>query len=818
MPVFSLSEDQVAIQAMAKEFAEGEIRPLAEKLDRSPDPIQDFPWTLVRKGSGLGLRTVALPQEYGGLELDYRTQLVLIDELGYPDVACARIFSQNWKLCAEIADCGTKEQKRKFLSQFIEDETFLLAGTPPASQPESDDALSTGERKISATRKGDHYHLNGTARFASFGPVAKLLLVEARSGAGAKEASLFLVPTDTPGVSVAAFEDTVGSRIDLKGLLVFKDAKLPVANLLGGKEGRTFSDAFIAAGNIEVSAHAMALARAALDATTAYANERIQGGRRIIEHQAVALSLADMYIALQAGRSVLWRAAWELDHGRVDRALTTSCKLFCTEAAINIARNAVELFGGSGVMRELPLQKYFRDALVLAHLGASNGADRIATCAILAAEETGRPGEGRPTESAPKQVLYDSRKLSPIEFEMTEEQRSLQRIAREFSEKEIRPVAEKLDRSENLLGDFPWDLVKKGSKLGLRTLSVPKEYGGPGADFQTWLVVIEELGRIDISLAKIFSQCWKLARRLGESGTQALKDRYLPAFRDDDTFLMSGASTEPGSGSDGHLPYDAPNAGVMLSAQRVGDHYVLNGRKHFVSLAPIAKLLFVTARTDKTVGTSVGTSTFLIPRDTPGLSFGAVHDKVGLRIYFQGEFNFDNAKIPVENLIGGREGFTGFDGAASNIELAAYAVVVARAALDATIRYASETSRGGRPLIRHQSVSAMIADMYQEIEAARTLLWRATWMADQRKSDRTLTMSAKVITTEVAVKVCLSALEIFGEDGIVRASPLQKFARDALALPHMDATNPINKIKIAKLLDAWSAGKTPEWGATTARY
>ncbi|MBI2319794.1 MAG: acyl-CoA dehydrogenase, partial [Betaproteobacteria bacterium] len=684
MPAFSLTEDQVAIQAMAKEFAEGEIRPLAEKLDRSQEPIQDFPWTLVRKGSELGLRTVALPQEYGGLGLDYRTQLVLIDELAYPDVACARIFSQNWNLCAEIADCGTKDQKRKFLSQFIEDDTLLLAGG----------------HGISAARKGDHYLLNGAARFASFGPVAKLLLVEARTGTD--ETSLFLVPADIAGVSVAAFEDTVGSRIDLKGQLVFKDARLPVANLLGGKEGRGFSDAFVAADHLETSAHAMALARAALDATAAYANERIQGGRRIIEHQAVALSLADMYIALQTGRSVLWRAAWELDHGRVDRALTASCKVFCTEAAINIARNAVELFGGSGVMRELPMQKYFRDALVLAHLGGGNGAERIATAAILAAEETKRPSQPKATEPAPKYASCHSRKLSPIEFEMTEEQRSLQSTAREFSEGEIRPVAERLDRSENLLADFPWDLIKKGSKLGLRTLSVPREYGGPEADMLTWLVVIEELGRIDISCAKIFSQCWKLTRRLAQTGTKVLRDRYLPAFRDDDTFLMSGASTEPGSGSDGHLPYDAPNAGVMLSAQRSGDHYVLNGRKHFVSLAPIAKLLFVTARTDRTVGTSVGTSTFLVPRDTPGLSFGAVHDKVGLRIYFQGEFSFDNAKIPVENLIGGREGFTGFDGAASNIELAAYAVVVARAALDATIQYASATSRGGRPLIRHQ--------------------------------------------------------------------------------------------------------------------
>ena len=270
-----------------------------------------------------------------------------------------------------------------------------------------------------------------------------------------------------------------------------------------------------------------------------------------------------------------------------------------------------------------------------------------------------------------------------IDFELTEEQLTWQKIARDFSEQEIRPIAAKLDRSENLLADFPWELVRKGSKLGLRTLSLPKEYGGPDLDMLAWLVIIDELGYADISCAKIFSQCWKLSRAIANAGTKEQKDRFLPAFRDDDTFLLTGAQTEPESGSDSHLPYDAPNAGVRLSAERVGDHYVLNGRKHFISHAPVSKLLLVIARTDKTVGTSIGTRDFLVPRDTPGLTFGAVHDKVGFRIYLQGEINFDNVRIPVENLLGGQVAGPAYERVSSNIELAAYAVVVARAALDA---------------------------------------------------------------------------------------------------------------------------------------
>jgi alkylation response protein AidB-like acyl-CoA dehydrogenase len=405
-----------------------------------------------------------------------------------------------------------------------------------------------------------------------------------------------------------------------------------------------------------------------------------------------------------------------------------------------------------------------------------------------------------------------------IEFELTDEQMVFREIARDFSEREIRPIADKLDRSENLLADFPWEMVRKGSKLGLRTLSLPKEYGGPELDMLTWLVIIEELGYADIACAKIFSQCWKLSRLLAFAGTREQKDRFLPAFRDDDTFLLSGAQTEPGSGSDSHLPYDAPNAGVMLSAQRVSDHYVLNGRKHFISHAPVAKLLIVVARTDKTVGTSVGTSTFLVPRDTPGLTFGAVHDKVGFRIYLQGEINFDNVRLPAESLLGGREGNLSYEGVASNIELAAYAVVVARAAFDAAIKHTNESTRGGRQLMQQQAISTKIADMYKDLEAARTLLWRSTWMAVNKKADRSLTMSAKVFCTEVAVKICVAALEIFGGSGVIRDLPIQKYVRDAVALPHMDATNPINKIKIAKYLESWIAeGRLPEWGRSTSK-
>jgi alkylation response protein AidB-like acyl-CoA dehydrogenase len=387
-----------------------------------------------------------------------------------------------------------------------------------------------------------------------------------------------------------------------------------------------------------------------------------------------------------------------------------------------------------------------------------------------------------------------------LDFDLTEEQKALQKMARDFAEKEIRPIAEKLDKSQNLLQDFPWEMIKKADTLGLRTIGLPKEYDGPEYDLRTWVVLIDELGYPDVSCAKILSQCWKGARRLAQVGTKAQKDRFLPAFRDDPTYLLGGARTEPGSGSDNQLPYEAPNAGVMLNAQRQGDHYILNGRKHFISNSPVAKMLVVTARVDKTVGGVAGSRSFIVPTNTPGFKVASVHDKVGFRMYLQGELDFDNVKVPAENILEAEAGRGGAEGVASKVELAAHAMALSRAALDAAIKYANERIQGGGPIIHHQAVAMDIAEMYQVLHAGRTLLWRLAWAGDTGQVDPAMMHSTKVFCTEAAFKICHTALEIFGGSGVMRELPMQKYFRDAMVFQHMDGTQQINRIKVGRIL------------------
>ncbi|MBI2359742.1 MAG: acyl-CoA dehydrogenase, partial [Deltaproteobacteria bacterium] len=231
------------------------------------------------------------------------------------------------------------------------------------------------------------------------------------------------------------------------------------------------------------------------------------------------------------------------------------------------------------------------------------------------------------------------------------------------------------------------------------------------------------------------------------------------------------------------------------------NYYVLNGRKHFISNSPVAKLLVVTARTDMTKGGDAGCSNFLVPTDTPGFRVASVHDKVGFRIYLQGELDFDNVKVPVENLLGGKEGRSGAEGVASKVELAAHAMTLSRAALDAAMKYANERIQGGRPIIQHQAVAMMIAEMYQILQAGRTMLWRLAWMGDTNQVDPAFMHSTKVFCTEAALKICLTAMEVFGGSGVMRELSAQKFVRDAMVFQHMDGTQQVNRIKIGRILE-----------------
>jgi alkylation response protein AidB-like acyl-CoA dehydrogenase len=226
--------------------------------------------------------------------------------------------------------------------------------------------------------------------------------------------------------------------------------------------------------------------------------------------------------------------------------------------------------------------------------------------------------------------------------------------------------------------------------------------------------------------------------------------------------------------------------------------------KHFITNAGASKLYYVLARTDPAKGLREGVTALLVPADTPGFRIGREHDKMGRRLQRNGELIFENARVPAANRLG-REGqghgiFTQFLRGGITIP-AAIAVGVARTAYAAALAHAGTRVQGGRPLREHQTIANMLADMYGQIEAARTMVWRSAWAIDTDAPDATqLALMGKVVASEMAVRACIAAMEVFGGYGYMRDLPLEKHVRDALSFLHSDGTNQMNRLRAARFL------------------
>jgi alkylation response protein AidB-like acyl-CoA dehydrogenase len=387
-----------------------------------------------------------------------------------------------------------------------------------------------------------------------------------------------------------------------------------------------------------------------------------------------------------------------------------------------------------------------------------------------------------------------------IDFSLSEEQRAIQKMARDFAEKEIRPKASEYDRILDPKACFPWDIVKKGIKLGFSTMGIPKEYGGPGFNDLEMALVCEELGRGDAGVATTFGACMLGLLPVIRFGTKEQKDRFLPQLLRDEEALIGLAVTEPGSGSDG-FGMGPIESGSMAKAEKDGDSYVLNGTKCFITNGGVSKLYTVIARTDPKKSVLEGVSTFIVPSDTPGLSIGKIEDKMGQRLSQQSELVFEDMRIPREYILGTENGgITALFGVLPTVNslIGALSVGLATAAYEASVDYAKERVQGGMPIINHQTISLMLADMKMKIEAARYLVWSCCWYHDTHPGEYDLVRGAmaKVYPTDVAMEVTTNAVQIFGGYGYMRDYPVEKYMRDAKLTQIYDGTNQILRLVI----------------------
>lgn len=374
-----------------------------------------------------------------------------------------------------------------------------------------------------------------------------------------------------------------------------------------------------------------------------------------------------------------------------------------------------------------------------------------------------------------------------MDYLLTEEQKMVQELARKIAEEKIRPVAAKYDQSE----EYPWEIIKIIADAGLFGLFIPEEYGGMTVNVLSLCIATEELSRACGGIAVCYA-----ASALGTFpillfGNEEQKRKYLPELVGGKK-VAAFAITEPEAGSDA--------SSIKTIARKDGDHYILNGLKHFITNGGDAQIYVVIAMTDRTKGAR-GASAFVVEKGTPGFTFGKKEDKFGIRASSTRELIFTDCKIPKENLLS-KEGM-GFIITMKTFDLsrpgvAAQAVGIAQGALDLAVKYAKERHQFGKPISSFQGIQWMIADMATEIEAARALVYSVARMVDAGITNVSKESAmAKLFASDVAMKISLDALQIFGGYGYMRDYPIEKYVRDAKITQIYEGTNQIQRNIIA---------------------
>jgi butyryl-CoA dehydrogenase len=374
-----------------------------------------------------------------------------------------------------------------------------------------------------------------------------------------------------------------------------------------------------------------------------------------------------------------------------------------------------------------------------------------------------------------------------MDFQLTKEQRLVQQTVRDFAEKEVAPLAKEIDQE----GRFPRETVPKLAKLGLLGMMTDPKYGGGGVDSVSYTIAVEELSRACATTGVITSVNNSLVcHPIEKFGTEGQKEKYLgPVARGER--LGAFGLTEPGAGTD---------AGSQRSvAVKEGDDYMINGSKVFISNAEAADTFVIFVLTDPTAGAR-GISAFIVEREFPGFSVGKVEDKMGIRGNGAAELFFEDMAVPAENLLGAEgKGFkiamNTLDG--GRIGIASQAVGIAQAAMDESVKYSQEREQFGKPISKFQAIQWMLADMATEIAASRHLVRKAAYVKDSGKPYSVAAAMAKLMASDVAVRVTRDAIQVHGGYGYIKDYTVERLYRDAKITELYEGTSEVQRMVIA---------------------
>ncbi|MCB0101178.1 MAG: acyl-CoA dehydrogenase [Anaerolineales bacterium] len=363
LPIYPLTEEHKMLRDAARDFAEKEIAPIAAEFDESGE----FPYTTIKKMGTLGFMGIEVPEEYGGAGMDALAYVLALEEICKVDASHGVIMSVNNSLyCHGILKFGTEEQKKKFITPIATGEAI---GAYSLTEPQS--GSDAGTMRSRATRDGDFYILNGRKSWVTSGPVADYFVVFMMTDPEKKQkgVSAFLVDGKTPGLTRGKKEPKLGIRASSTSELIFEDCRIPAENRLGAEgEGFKIAMTVLDAGRIGIATQALGIAESAYEAARKYAGEREAFGQPIGAFQGTGFKLADMKTRIEASRLMIYNAALAKDQaknsGKRYSLEASMAKLFASETAMYVTHQSVQIHGGMGYSKELPVERYFRDAKI----------------------------------------------------------------------------------------------------------------------------------------------------------------------------------------------------------------------------------------------------------------------------------------------------------------------------------------------------------------------------------------------------------------------------------------------------------------------
>ncbi|NYE06053.1 hypothetical protein F4694_002828 [Bacillus niacini] len=376
-----------------------------------------------------------------------------------------------------------------------------------------------------------------------------------------------------------------------------------------------------------------------------------------------------------------------------------------------------------------------------------------------------------------------------MNLRFSEEQEMMRKMVRDFAEKEIAPFVERMEN-----GEFPREILRKMGELGLMGIPVPEIYGGAEMDFVSYIIAINEISRVSATVGVILSVHTSVGTNpILYFGSDEQKQRFLPKLASGE-YLAAFCLTEAGSGSDAKS--------MKSRAVKKDDHYLINGSKMFITNGGEADVYIVFASTNPELG-SKGISAFIVEKNSPGLVIGKDEHKMGLHGSRTVQLTFEDMIVPASNLLG-QEG-EGFKIAMANLDvgrigIAAQALGIAEAALDAAVEYAKERQQFGKPIAAQQGIGFKLADMATNVEAARLLLYRAADLRGQGLKCGLEASIAKLFASKTAVETATEAIQVFGGYGYTEDYPVERYFRDAKVTEIYEGTSEIQRIVISKYL------------------